>query len=366
MVIQSHYQTLFCGDEFNGTDWVKEGSEKLTFHDTRSDIGLQWQEGQENPNGAKPNIFIDIVNSSRIMTDHNANWLGVEPVQEPTSKLELVIGGPCRSAYMLRTCKISTSYAEVGVACTRLGISDSLQCQAERVRHTPGRPISGNLTAISSFLLLRRLIYEFTFITAGYHVSQSGAIEDYLWDPPTSFGYGGSGPVIDPGCFPNVPTEAFQARLSTALNTVIMATYNATMLRGGEGTSLDDRNFMWHNTTAEWSSFTDDVYILSRGWFAMAMMSTLMLLGCAATNVAIRCFIRAPDFLDSVTGMTRDSPYIQVMPPGGSGVSGCDRILEAKDVKVRICDVRPESEVGKIALTTNVDSPKLDWRRTYS
>ncbi|KAJ3528936.1 hypothetical protein NM208_g9981 [Fusarium decemcellulare] len=67
-------------------------------------------------------------------------------------------------------------------------------------------------------------------------------------------------------------------------------------------------------------STTDDVYVLSRGWFAMAMMSTLVLLGCAVTNVAIRCFIKAPDFLDSITGMTRDSPYIQIKPPGGSGL----------------------------------------------
>ncbi|PNP61471.1 hypothetical protein FNYG_13758 [Fusarium nygamai] len=372
MVIQSHYQTLSCGAEFNGTDWVTEGSEKLSFHDTRKGADpLHLQEGQDNPNGAKPNIFIDIVNSSRAITEHNTQWQGLGRMQEPTSKLELIVGGVCsnglgESAYMLRTCKISTSYAEVGVVCTRLGESDSLQCHADRVRHTPGRPISGNLTAISSNLLLGRLIYEFPFITASYHLGQSSAIERYLWDPPTSFGFRGSGPTINPGCFPNVSTEEYQARLSTALNTVIMSTYNATVLKGAEGASLDGRNFMWHNTTAEWSRFTDDVYVLSRAWFAMAMLSTVVLLGCAVANVAIRCFIKAPDFLNSVTGMTRDSPYIQVQPLGGSGVSSCDRMLDVKDVRVRICDVRPESEVGKIALTTNVDSPKLDWRRTYS
>ncbi|KAF4468109.1 hypothetical protein FALBO_5009 [Fusarium albosuccineum] len=310
-------------------DWVSVPSDQALPYVSLVGIPIRGPESHGvgnftlNPNGAKPNIFIDIVNSSRTMTDHNANWQGVGRIQEPTSKLELVIGGRCRKgvgeyAYMLRTCKTGTSYAEVGVGCTRLGIEDNLQCRAERVRHTPGRPVSGNLTAISSFLLLSRMIYEFPFITASYHIGEPSAIEKYLWDPPTSFGYPGRGPRINPGCFPDVPTEEFQARLSTALNTVIMATYNATVLRGGEGTSLDDRNFMWHNTTAEQST-TDDVYVLSRGWFAMAMMSTLVLLGCAVTNVAIRCFIKAPDFLDSVTGMTRDSPYILVKPRGGSG-----------------------------------------------
>ncbi|KAG5777685.1 hypothetical protein H9Q73_008642 [Fusarium xylarioides] len=351
MVVQSHYQTFSCGDEFNGTNWVEEGSQKLSFHDTKKGAkALHLQEGQENPNGAKPNIFIDIVNSSRVINDHNTHWQGVGGIHEPTSKLELVVGGICsngfvESTYMLRTCKISTSYAEVGVACSRLGESDSLQCQADRVRHTPGRPISGNLTAVSSNLLLGGLIYEFPFITASYYSGQSSAIERYLWDPPTSFGFRGSGPAIIPGCFPNVSTEEFQARLSTALNTVIMATYNATVLMGVDGASLNNRNSMWHNTTAEWSRFTDDVYVLSRGWFAIAMLSTVVLLGCAVANVVIRCFIKAPDFLNSVTGMTRDSPYIRVKPSGGSGVSSCDKIVEVKDVRVRICDVRPESEV---------------------
>ncbi|RBR14409.1 hypothetical protein FVER53590_04341 [Fusarium verticillioides] len=138
-----------------------------------------------------------------------------------------------------------------------------------------------------------------------------------------------------------------------------MSTYSPTVLMGAEGTSLDDRNFMWQSTTAGWSRFTDDVYVLSRGWFAMAMPSTVVLLDYAVANVAIRFFIKAPDFLNSVTGITRDLPYIQVNPPAGSGVSSCDRILEVKDVRVRIYDVRPESDVGKIALTTNVVA--LSW-----
>ncbi|RBQ69409.1 hypothetical protein FVER14953_20944 [Fusarium verticillioides] len=113
-----------------------------------------------------------------------------------------------------------------------------------------------------------------------------------------------------------------------------MSTYSPTVLMGAEGTSLDDRNFMWQSTTAGWSRFTDDVYVLSRGWFAMAMPSTVVLLDYAVANVAIRFFIKAPDFLNSVTGITRDLPYIQVNPPGGSGVSSCDRILEVKDVRL--------------------------------
>ncbi|KAF5646996.1 uncharacterized protein FTJAE_1827 [Fusarium tjaetaba] len=65
----------------------------------------------------------------------------------------------------------------------------------------------------------------------------------------------------------------------------------------------------------------------------MAMLSTVVLLGCAVANVAIRCFIRAPDFLGNVTGMTRDSPYIQVDSPGGSGL-GWDTVRHYVDAKL--------------------------------
>ncbi|KAF5552816.1 Zn(II)2Cys6 transcription factor (Eurofung) [Fusarium napiforme] len=76
----------------------------------------------------------------------------------------------------------------------------------------------------------------------------------------------------------------------------------------------------------------------------MAMLSTVVLLGCAVANVASQCFIKAPDFLNSVTGMTRDSPYIQVNLPGGSGVSSCDRILELGcDIVRQYVDAKLES-----------------------
>lgn len=32
---QSHYHTLSCREEFIGTDWIKEVSERLPFNDTR-------------------------------------------------------------------------------------------------------------------------------------------------------------------------------------------------------------------------------------------------------------------------------------------------------------------------------------------
>jgi hypothetical protein len=47
-------------------------------------------------------------------------------------------------------------------------------------------------------------------------------------------------------------------------------------------------------------------------------------------------------------------------------MSGSDRLKGMKDVKVRICDVYPEQEIGRIALTTELGSPELRWKRAYA
>ncbi|KAF5983149.1 hypothetical protein FBULB1_3938 [Fusarium bulbicola] len=81
-----------------------------------------------------------------------------------------------------------------------------------------------------------------------------------------------------------------------------------------------------------------------------------LLMICAVANIIVRQRIKAPDFLDSVADV----------PQEGSGKSGSDRLETIKNVKVRISDVNPDEEVGKIALTTELNGPKLRWERVYA
>ncbi|KAF7550274.1 hypothetical protein G7Z17_g5835 [Cylindrodendrum hubeiense] len=290
---------------------------------------------------------------------------------ELESKLELVVGGRCDGDdpdvvdWTLQICDISTSYVDIQVACTRLSPLDDLTCQAARVRNTPGFPIAGNLTAVSSFRTISGIIWELPFVTASDHLGEASVLETYLLDPTHVFKRMTSETFnLWPGCFLNVSLDVFGARMATALNTAIMAMCNSSVLTGGDGISLKDRNRMWHDSTATWTEFIESKYVIHKAWFSVSLASTLVLFCLSLVNVVIRCLIKAPDCLEGVAGLTRDSQYIRV-PQEGSGMSGSDRLQMIKGTKVRICDVNPDSEVGRIALTTNVDSPKLDWRRTY-
>ncbi|KAK2609172.1 hypothetical protein QQS21_002254 [Conoideocrella luteorostrata] len=331
-------------------------------------VCLRQQNGGYIKSLSYPNIFFDVFNDTATITDHLSSPL--YPMTEPSSKLDLIVAGYCYESpqypVKLRKCQISTSYIDIQVACTRLSSFSELNCQAERVRHTRDLPIAGNLTALSSSYVMRGIIWEMPFTMASFHEAEPSNLETYLKDPPLLMRrYEGGFLHARPGCFENVSSEVFEARLATALNTFIMAMYSVNILAGLEGTSSENRNKMWYNSTVKWTEYTANVYVLDKAWFSIWLASTLVLFTCAVIGIIIRCIIRAPDFLDSVGGLTRDSPYMDY-PQGGSGMSGSDWLQVVKKMKVRICDVQPDDNIGKIALTTDIHGSKLDWERMYS
>ncbi|KAK7597406.1 hypothetical protein V3481_003991 [Fusarium oxysporum f. sp. vasinfectum] len=260
------------------------------------------------------------------------------------------------------------------VGCSRATIDADLVCQAKRARHTPSHPVKGNLTALSSFRLSVGVLPELPFTGASQHVSEPSILELYLRGPWGIFQRNGGAYMDDPysstklGCFTSVPLETIEQRLTTALNTITMPSYEVNVLTGGKGAPSTDNFYapvLWQNTTATWTEFDKGIYELDKPWFVTTIMSTAILFICAIANIVICQRIKAPNFLDSLAGLTRDSPFIDV-PQDGSGKSGSDRLETVKNVKVRICDVYPEREIGKIALTTELNGPKLRWERSYA
>ncbi|QPC76121.1 hypothetical protein HYE68_006873 [Fusarium pseudograminearum] len=372
MKVHSRYMTLSCGKAFNGTEMVSNGSRALWLHDTSSKYALTGQFiDQASTNGLR-NIWLDFPNNS-VTAEHLDGPLPFAP----RSKLQLIMGGSCwyqitaqesQRTPMIQACDISTSYIDMEVTCNRPAVDAGLVCQADRVRHAPSYPIKGNLTAFSNGESPKQILIELTYMGASQDPEESTVLETYLRDPPGLFRrspgvYTNSDyrTTTDLGCFTAVPTEILERRLATALNTIIMSSYPLDVLVGGKGLVFEH----WQNTTALWKEFKRDIYVLSKPWFAMTMLSTVVLMICAIANIIIRQRIKAPDILDSITGLTRDSQFID-LPQIGSGRSGSDQLATIKNVKVRIGDIYPEREVGRIALTTELNSPELRWNRSYS
>ncbi|KAI1028705.1 hypothetical protein LB503_002605 [Fusarium chuoi] len=385
MTVQFHYQTLSCGEAFNGSEWVRNGSKALWYHNTSSSVPLRYQYMGEGAFGLKsanmgyPNVWFDFPNTSTLAEHFNAS-----SEMEPQTKMQLVMGGECMYATaikdvwentpILRTCDISTTYIDMEVGCSRTTTDADLVCQAKRARHTPAYPVKGNLTALSSLKLSLGVLPELPFIGASQHVLEPSILELYLRDPWGIFQRNGGAYMDDPysssklGCFVSVPPEVIEKRLATALNTITMSSYEVNVLTGGKGAASTYNSYapvLWQNTTATWTEFDKDMYRLDKPWFIVTIVSTAIVFICAIANIVIRQRIKAPDFLDSLAGLTRDSPFIDV-PQDGSGKSGSDRLETIKNVKVRISDVNPDEEVGKIALSTELNGPKLRWERIYA
>ncbi|KAF5710510.1 hypothetical protein FGLOB1_5449 [Fusarium globosum] len=375
MMLQSRYQILKCGEEFDGGSWLpsQDSKEKpKVFWHRMDSTSYKTLSAQQSPLsthfrlGTYPNMWLDLVND-------NLTWPHIHPQRNslnPASYLQVVIGSTCQTTLeketlALRVCNITTSNVDATVNCTRSGDFGDLECRTTQIRRTKEPRFSSNLTDLSDDSLALGILFEMPFTTASYMMWRASSLESFIYDPLTMYSETGA---YFTGCFTNVSRAHFEGRISTALNTFLMATYNSTVLTGADGTTLSGRNDLWHNTTATWTEFTEKQYTMSAAWFCVSAISTLILLACTIANIVIRQMIVAPDFLESIDGLTRDSPYIKITGDShytGSGASAGDRLLVTKKVKVQIQDVQPDMDLGKIALTTEVRNSKLDQTRIY-
>ncbi|UZP42778.1 hypothetical protein NXS19_010594 [Fusarium pseudograminearum] len=371
MLLRTRYQTLNCSDALNGTSLLKhKGPESLIlYHDTNLTHSIPLEHQSLNYiMDTEPNLWMDLVANDAALL-HFKDDLDAE-VESP---LQLVVGGQCDGDHMIRFCDIVTSYVDVDVSCKRSSRTDDLNCEADRIRRTPDSKYSINLSDMSYMPVSERLVFEMPFTTASYDSHMPSLLERYIHQPSTAF----STDSIDfsdhwPACYSNLSRQLFEARFATVLNTFLMASYDSITLTGAESTleyDIDTHgNVAWQNTIATWTEFTDSIYVMNIAWYFTFIISTIILLGCAIANVVIRELILAPDFLDSVDGLTRDSPFVDIPSEPcatGSGVSSRDRLQATKDIRVQIRDVEPDGVVGRIALTTDTTDKRLDWDRAY-
>ncbi|KAL6914560.1 hypothetical protein FSST1_012320 [Fusarium sambucinum] len=380
MVLHTRYQTLSCDDAFNGTSWLKlKDDESLVFYHNTNFTDSSPLEQQKLKYGldTKPSLWMDLVlNNATDSHFNNKTNLTFE------SPLQLIVGGDCGNGQMIRVCNITTSYVDVEVGCKRLSSKDDLNCQADRIRRSPHPVYSIYLSDLSYSPVSERLVYEMPFTTAPYQPNRPSLLERYIRQPSSTFSTADVREgVAFPACYSNLSSALFEARFATALNTFLMASYDSTILTGAESGFKDGideygnptnestyGNDMWQNTTATWTEFTESIYVIDVAWFCTFIISTIILLGCAIANTVIRELILAPDFLDSVDGLTRDSPFVKIPRESwvtGSGVSSKDRLRATNKIRVQIRDVDPDADVGRIVLTTDTTEKRLDWHRAY-
>ncbi|WXC54088.1 hypothetical protein SNK03_000093 [Fusarium graminearum] len=400
-MVQSSYVSLSCEPWINGTAWLQDNISQLVLADSiasEGTIGLNYpnnsfftayRETRESifgsPN-APPNFQLDLIKDKYLNETRNGpNSTVLDTSHDRPLKQKLaffaasVNDSSDRFSWGMTTCSPSTSYVDAEVRCYRSTDFGFLSCSVEKLRHTKGTPTRANTTVLSFAYNLPVLAW-----TARLLPDPEGAQNDvlnlFLRDPTLARPIGEFykfTEFVPPPPLDKVPLSVFEARLGTILNTVVRSSFEQSIIVGADGISpsskvMTDRFINttitpltdWGNSTGTWSEFTGHVYKVDWLWMSLYGTSAFAMIIFTIGHVALQCKIRSPDILGSVSMLTRDSPYFAV-PAGGSTLGGIERIRLLKNERVRIGDVYPQLDVGKVAFSNWAGTATLNRGRRY-
>jgi len=258
-------------------------------------------------------------------------------------------------------CTPKTEYVESSINCSRVANGEDMTCSVTSMRNNPSMGDDSSNTALH---IGRQydILDEIPWILSNVKADQPLLLERWLRNPPTAMQEPNTG--LKAVWYEDIPMSIFQNRLAMVLNTYLRASLNLTNNVGSDGLLLDNRDSDWANLTGTWFEYTPPIYYLNWKWFYLYFISSLVLAGCALANIVLRCLIRIPDFLTSVSGLTRDSPFVDVPTPA-SILGGSERSRLLQDKLVMVQDVKPQDEVGRIAFSDLPGKVHIQQGRLY-
>lgn len=227
------------------------------------------------------------------------------------------------------TCKLTQTYVESRVNCTRLEeavTGPDCAVTAQRLSEQP-HP-SGNISFLSFPLAfhelaarLPRLLKEFEEGRGSRDLSMQ-----YLADP-SKFTHG------IPGNFLHVTGAELSLRLAQLLNTFIGSSQQIVSavegMTGVRGSKLSDEQLVQAD-----SQRFEEYIRLSRAWNATCLASCLVLLFSGLASVVFTHLAKGPDMLGYVSSSVRDSRFVE-MAPAVRRLDGPDLTRRLKGRRIR-------------------------------
>lgn len=274
------------------------------------------------------------------------------------------------SLHKVTSCDVRSLVVEVEVRCVKPGLQTRHSCRSSKIRHAPGREHASNVTMFSSGDNPRppymgepsQLLHDMAEVDLATRSSTFNAFQTYLYDPITGFGK----TMQDGDEFAEIPKEAFEARLGLLMNTFWAAVVNPYVILN---TPKDEMiGVAPHgNSTSTTSYETLPTYRISAVWLGIYAVAVAILALATVGNLWLRFTVRVPDFLDSVSALTRDTPFVDRPDEASSALGSAEQMKLLGDRWVRIQDVQPSKAVGRIALSDDraLRSQVLEWDRLY-
>lgn len=264
------------------------------------------------------------------------------------------------------SCEMSYEYLQAVVRC------NGTNCAAIQVRkldlYTDGYTqdmddfTRGNLVGNSFGTLPIVDNYNVGSITA----RGSTNAEKWMYNP-TSF----IGDTGDYAKLYKLSTETLSERLNMIFNTFFQSTYGTTALGGNlpknlTSLSSGDPHLLFNSTTAQTSNPSSAVYKTNWNWFALLLISSIILQIAAYLGLILKYWTCVPDIIGYASSMTLLNPYVPT-PTGGTTLHGLERAALLQDLPVRIGDVCADEPVGAIAFAKADEGrvARLDRKRFY-
>jgi hypothetical protein len=265
----------------------------------------------------------------------------------------------------LTVCNVTMQYVEVQISCSRHTVNGQLACVATALRPSQLPHVSSNLTEIdfTSGYMYSQLDY-ITLIFGSQHVTTSSPQEVFMHDPTTAFT---SEALLSWAVMMHeVPIQVFQNRLALIYNTFWRATVAPSIVTGGSINSTFKDTPIMIKTSANWRYVTPQVYRLHIGWLVPYLTTVAVLCACAIITVVVRFQLRVPEILGNVSTITRDSLFLSIQSPA-SVLDGDERGRLLKNYWIRLQDIQPESQFGRIAFSSNklISKFRLQKGRLY-
>ncbi|UPK95611.1 hypothetical protein LCI18_006546 [Fusarium solani-melongenae] len=352
--LSTTYATLECSPWFNTTTWREETPDALLLHKAVNSSITNEKRIGNYVNGFQQ-IYMDTPSP---LTGFNFSTRN-HTSQGPITQGSLVFGTKGKSTI----CDIGHIYVDVEVQCQREQRLGQMVCRSDKIRHSPAQPVpfpdNQMITKINQTdpgaPAAGYFIAFLPWIASSYHSGNRSPLENYLADPARGI-EGDAVALTDE--YTRLPLKVFAQRLAMVMNTALCISYDMPSILGftdlniTESAALTGMEPKYGSTTGIFSTATV-VYRVQHKWMGLYIVSLVVMSICAVATIVLRLLIRAPDFLTSVAGLTRDSPYINV-PPGGSTLDGEERSRLLRNRRLKIVDVHPERDVGHIAFADDI------------
>jgi hypothetical protein len=290
--------------------------------------------------------------------------------------------GPNSTYVVAADCNVTYTRVEAKIKC------DGLLCAATTVRRSKSDRTPDTRTPLDQDLpraveTFTNMVKVFPDTTPKLYENSNSATEAYLNGSTMVFSQDNSldaqeGQMMD---LSKTPADVFSQRFTTIFNTMWHSTHSAQYrptlapqfqvgaIQGPNYANgpLGDNSSNLVTTANVTHRFTG--YVANPMWVSFLLITSIVLQICAAVGMFLKYHCSAPDILGYVSSMMRNNEFTP-MPAGGSALDGVDRSRLLRNYRVKLVDVRPEADVGRIALISTDDSlgevgTRLDRRRVY-